>query len=199
MSVDAVASLIDRTETLLASDRVTAPTREALKARLERRYGAPQLLTIAQMRTLRAASARLIPAPDLADAINLAGAFDAALAEGDGDGWRYAAVPQDRALHPLGLDALEAAARRRFGAAFETLGAADQDGLLQAASDGRLDSGLDGLDAARWFEELLCLLVELHYSHPLAQVAIGYDGMADARGVQAVSLAQVAKDAQHVG
>jgi len=52
------------------------------------------------------------------------------------------------------------------------------------------------VDAARWFEELLCALVELHYAHPLVQVSIGYDGMADAHGVQAVSLAGVAHDAQ---
>jgi hypothetical protein len=38
--------------------------------------------------------------------------------------------------------------------------------------------------------------VELHYAHPLVQVSIGYDGMADAHGVQAVGLAEVAQDAR---
>ncbi len=150
------------------------------------------------MRTLRAASARLIPAPDLADAVDLAGAFDAALAEGDGDGWRYAEIQPDRELHRLGLDALEAAAQRRFAASFDTLGPDEQDVVLQACADGQGDDGVEALDTGRWFEEMLCLLVELHFSHPLVQVAMGYDGMADARGVQAVSLAQLAKDAQLV-
>ena len=194
--MDAPADLLARTERLLASDRVTAPTRKVLQARLERRYGAPQLMSEAQMRTLRAASARLVPEPDLADVIDLAAALDAALVEGDGDGWRYAAVQPDRELHPLGLDALEAAAARAFGVGFDRLGPIDQDALLQAAADGKLESGIAGLDAARWFEELLTSLVELHFSHPLVQVRMGYDGMADARGFQAVGLAQVAEEAR---
>jgi hypothetical protein len=188
-----------RTERLLASDKLTAPTREALKTRLDRRYGAPGLFDALQMQTLRAATARLIPAPDIADAVDLAGALDAALAQGDGDGWRYADLQSDRELHPLGLDALDAAARRRFASGFEALNAEAQDELLRAAADGRLDSGVEDLDSARWFEELLVLLVELHFSHPLVQVAMGYDGMADAHGVQAVGLAQVAAEARHAG
>ncbi len=141
-----------------------------------------------QMQTLRAVSARLIPAPDLAEAIDLAGALDAALAQGEGDGWRYAETPPDRQLHAKGLDTLNAAALARFGSPFSDLNPERQDALLSAAS----------VDAARWFEELLCALVELHYAHPLVQVSIGYDGMADAHGVQAVGLAEVAKDA-HLG
>jgi hypothetical protein len=192
-------NLLQQTERLLASDRLSAPTRDALKTRLERRYGAPRLFDAIQMQTLRAAAARLIPAPGVADAVDLAGALDAALAQGDGDGWRYADLPPDRALHSLGLDALDAAARRRFASGFEALNAEAQDELLRAAADGRLDSGVEDLDSARWFEELLVLLVELHFSHPLVQVAMGYDGMADAHGVQAVGLAQVAAEARHAG
>jgi hypothetical protein len=195
--VDPYAELKARTERLLASDKLTGPTRGALKARLERRYGAPRLFDAVQMRTLRAATARLIPAPDIADAVDLAGALDAALADGDGDGWRYLNLQPDRELHPLGLDALDAAARRRFASGFEALNPEAQDELLRAAADGRLDSGVEGLDASRWFEEFLVLLVELHFSHPLVQLAMGYDGMADAHGVQAVSLSAVAAEARH--
>ncbi len=180
--------LVARTERLLASDRLTQPTRAALRARMDQRYGAPQVFDTVQMQTLRAVSARLIPAPDLADAINLAGALDAALAQGEGDGWRYADAPPDRRLHVTGLDALNAAALARFGSPFSDLNPQRQDALLSAAS----------IDAPRWFEELLSALVELHYAHPLVQVSIGYDAMADAQGVQAVSLAGVAKDA-HLG
>jgi hypothetical protein len=185
--------LIARTERLLASDRLTAPTRAALRARMDRRYGAPRLFDEIQMQTLRAVSARLIPAPDLAAAVDLAGALDAALADGDSDGWRYAEAPPDRRLHTMGLDALNAAAHARFGSGFSDLSAQRQDALLSAAASGDLESA--DIDAARWFEELLCALVELHYAHPLVQVSIGYDGMADAHGVQAVGLAEVAQDA----
>jgi hypothetical protein len=161
---------------------------------MDRRYGAPQLFDAIQMQTLRTVSARLIPAPDLADAVDLAGALDAALAEGEGDGWRYAEAPPDRRLHTTGLDALNAAALARFGSGFSHLSPERQDALLSAAASGDLEAA--SIDAARWFEELLCALVELHYAHPLVQVSIGYDGMADAHGVQAVGLAAVARDAR---
>jgi len=189
--------LVAETQSLLASDRLTAPTRAALRARMDRRYGEPLLFDEVQMQTLAAASARLIPAPDLADAVDLAGALDAALAQGEGDGWRYADAPSDSRLHTLGLDALNAAALARFASSFRDLSPERQDALLSSAASGELESA--GIDAALWFEELLCALVELHYAHPLVQVSIGYDGMADAHGVQAVGLAEVAQDAQLAG
>jgi hypothetical protein len=181
-----------RTERLLASDRLTAPTRAALRARMDRRYPGPRVFDDRQMRTLRAASARLIPAPDVAETVDLAGALDAALAQGDGDGWRYADAPPDRQLHALGLDALDAAAVARFAAEFSDLSPDRQDLILADAASGALES--PGLNGGRWFGELLSALVELHYAHPLVQVAIGYDGMADAYGFQAVGLAEVAKE-----
>jgi len=187
-----VVDLRARTERLLASDRLTAPTRAALRARLDRRYDAPRLFDAVQMQTLGAVSARLIPDPDLAAAIDLAGALDAALADGEGDGWRYADAPPDQRMYALGLDALNAAALDRFASPFSDLEPANQDGLLANAAEGGLD--IAGGNGGRWFEELLCALVELYYAHPLVQVAIGYDGMADAHGVQAVSLAEVAKE-----
>jgi hypothetical protein len=188
-----VVDLAARTERLLASDRLTAPTRTALRARLDRRYDAPRLFDPLQMRTLQALSARLIPDPDLGAAVNPAGALDAALADGEGDGWRYAEAPPDRRMYGLGLGALNAAALAAFASPFCELHPDRQDALVEAAASGRLES--PDVNIARWFEELLCALVELYYAHPLVQVAIGYDGMEDARGVQAVNLADVAKDA----
>ena len=76
------------------------------------------------------------------------------------------------------------------GERFAALGSDGQDRLLQAASEGRpCDAGV-ALDI--WFKELLSQLAELYYAHPLVQVAIGYDGMADAHGVQAISPAAIA-------
>jgi hypothetical protein len=194
--VAALDDLVAQTERLLASDRLTRPTRAALRARMDRRYGAPKVFDAVQMQTLRAVSARVIPAPDLADAVDLAGALDAALAEGEGDGWRYADAPSDLRLHAIGLDALNATAVFRFGSSFSDLSPKRQDELLSLAASG--DPATIGVGAAHWFEELLCALVELHYAHPLVQVSIGYDGMADAHGVQSVGLAEVAHEA-HLG
>jgi hypothetical protein len=40
----------------------------------------------------------------------------------------------------------------------------------------------EGVDQARWFEEILATLVDIFYAHPLASEKIGFAGMADARG-----------------
>jgi hypothetical protein len=54
---------------------------------------------------------------------------------------------------------------------------------------GDVEGGVwDTLPAQRFFEELLAEAVECYYSHPLAQEEIGYVGMADAHGWQAISL-----------
>jgi gluconate 2-dehydrogenase gamma chain len=188
-----IADILAETEQLLDSDRVTEPTRRALRARYHRRPRPPRVLDDRQMRVLAAASRRLIPS-ELAQVVDLPGAFDARLADGHGDGWRYAELPDAVTLHRCGLNGLNAAGEARFGRPFEDLGDEDQDALLQAACDGRLAMG-DGFDAARWFEALLAALVELHYAHPAVQVSIGYDGMADAKGFSAVGLAQVAAEA----
>jgi hypothetical protein len=44
------------------------------------------------------------------------------------------------------------------------------------------------MPANRFFEELLVLATETYYAHPLAQEEIGYAGMADAAGWQAIGL-----------
>lgn len=44
------------------------------------------------------------------------------------------------------------------------------------------------MDAALYFEELLALVVDIYYAHPLASEEIGYTGMADAHGWQAIGL-----------
>ncbi len=190
--VTALGDLVARTERLLTSDRLTEATRAVLRARMDQRYGPPQLFDEAQMQTLRAVIARLIPAAELVDVVDPAGALDAALVQDEGDGWRYADAPPDQRLHAIGLDALNATALFRFGSSFSDLSPKRQDDLLSLAAAG--DPATVGVEAGRWFEELLCALVELYYAHPLVQVSIGYDGMADARGVQAVGLAEVAHE-----
>jgi hypothetical protein len=185
-----------RTLALLSSDAVTEPTRRALATRLDRTFGPPRVLSESQMRTLEAVCLRLIPEPELVARTALAAALEARLAEATPRGWRYAEAPADLALHRAGLDALEVLARADQGRSFPELPTADQDGLLQRACAGEL-TGEAPLD--RWFEELLSALTELYYAHPLVQVSIGYDGMADAHGVAAVSPAAIAQEAERLG
>lgn len=160
-----------RTRALIASDRVTAPTRRALLNRMDAAFSEPRALTPPQMRTLRAAAARLVPL----EGLDLAARFDAMLADGPGDGWRYADLPSDREAHATALDRLGAAG-------FADLDAAAQDAMLTAVQAGDPPGAPWPFRADRWFEELLAALVKLAYSHPLAQVSIGYEGFADAHG-----------------
>ena len=192
MSPEDLAALETQTRALLAGDRVTEPTRRVLLERLDAPVPAPRALSAEQMRTLDACCLRLIPEPELVARTALAARFEAHLADGVPRGWRYAEAPEDLALHRSGLDAMAAAARAQDDRGFADLDAEAQDRLLQAASEGRLPADVP---LARWFEELLTALAELYYAHPLVQVSIGYDGMADAHGVQAVSPQAIAREA----
>ena len=192
MSIEDLTALEARTRAMLASDRVTGPTRRVLLERLDTAVPPPRALSPAQVSTLRACCLRLIPEPELVERIDLAARLDARLADAVPRGWRYAEAPDDLRLQRAGLDALDAAAQAHAGAAFADLDAAEQDRLLGLAREG----GLTGeAPLERWFEELLSALTELCYAHPLVQVAIGYDGMADAQGVLAVSPQAIAEEA----
>ncbi len=191
--VEALETLEARTRALLASDRLTEPTRRVLTARLERRPGPPRALSAGQMLTLHAVCLRAIPEPELVTRVQLAEAYDARLADAVPRGWRYAEAPDDLSLQRAGLDALDAAALTRSGRRFAELDAAEQDALMTAACAGELD-GPQAAPLARWFEELMNALAELYYAHPLVQVSIGYDGMADAHGVAAVSPQAIAEE-----
>ena len=157
---------------LLASDRVTAPTRRALLARLDVSFGEPRVLSREQMCILRAVAARLVPL----EGLQLPERFDAMPADGHGDGWRYADLPSDREAHAIALDRLAAGG-------FADLDPDEQDSMLTAVQAGDPPGAPWPFPADRWFEEALAALAKLAYSHPLAQVGIGYDGFADAHGM----------------
>lgn len=167
-----LAALEHEARALIASDRLTAPTRAALAARLNWHAGEPEALTARQLTVLRAVAARLVPLDELMEAVDPAGRLDAALAVGPGDGWRYAAMPADAQAIAAGLDRLDAD------------GLVEMDGERQDAALAEVRTGIDGwpIPSDRWFEEVIAQLVQLAYGHPLVQLAIGYDGMADAGG-----------------
>ena len=195
VGVGECAALEVRTRALLDSDALTPPTRQALQARLNQRFAPSDLLSPAQRRTLEAVSLRLIPEPELVHRTALAAAFEARLAQGLQRGWRYAKAPDDLSLHRAGLDALDASARAQHGRGFADLASDHQDALLKAASDGEAPMAEA---PEHWFEELLTALTEIYYAHPLVQVSIGYDGMADAHGAQAVGFQAVAAEAERL-
>ena len=178
---------------LLTSDLVTSPTREVLRKRLEADTDdAPRFFDAATLMTLRAACSRLIPQLDRAESIDVASCIDKRLAENMCDGWRYDAMPPDAEAYRLGLRGLDESAQAKFNLAFHELGAANQDAVLRAVQAGTAEGRTwQTLPPNRFFEELLVEVAESYYSHPLAQEEIGYVGMADAHGWQAINLNQL--------
>ena len=173
---------------ILDTDLVTAATAKALRARLVAPKGSG-VFNVAQRRTLAAICDRLIPQSGHQKPIDLAAIVENRLAVGIGDGWRYADMPDDVTALGSGLAAIDAIARRGFGAGFIDLDNMARDGLLKSVQHGDVPADLwADLDSKRFFETLLVAVTEADYAHPLAQEEIGYLGMADARGWSAVGL-----------
>lgn len=175
---------------LIESDHVTPATRAALRTRLMTPpMEEPRFFDKRAFETLCAVCDRLIPQPGRPRPIDLAGTLDTRLADGEGDGWRYAHMPPDADMHRLGLDGIEQAAAGMFDRAFTRLPEAGQDDVLRAVQRGAAAGAVWGaMDARRYFEELLAEVADIYYSHPLASEEIGYAGMADAHGWQHIGL-----------
>lgn len=148
----------------------------------------PAFLTAAEMTTLRAICARLLPQPDrpAAEQIDVAAIIDQRLAAGDSDGWRYDALPADADAYRAGLAWLDAAAQAAGTTSFAEASANQQDSILHTAGLAAVAQG--GFEISRWFEELLAEAAEAYYAHPVAQEEIGYVGMADVPGWTRIGL-----------
>ena len=178
---------------LLATALLTPPTRTALEARLAPTDDTePRFFSAGELQTLRAACARLIPQADRATPVDLAMALDQRLAAGQGDGWRYDALPPDGAAYRHGLAGLDETAHAAQGRDFAALTPTQQDAALALVQAGTPPGATwQTLPAARFFEEILAELAEVYYSDPLSQEEIGYVGMADAAGWHAIGLNQL--------
>jgi hypothetical protein len=175
---------------LIESDLVTLPTRRALGERLRRRSAVmPRFFVRDAFAAIGAACDRLIPQRERERPIDLAGELDARLADGAGDGWRYAQMPSDPRMHSMGAAGLDQTALAMFGAGLASLPGAERDAVLRAVQSGEAPGEVWAqMDAACYFEELLALLVDIYYAQPLALEEIGYVGMADGHGWQAIGL-----------
>ena len=175
---------------LIESDLVTPATRRALRARLAVPVVmVPLFFSAAAFATLCAVCDRLIPQPERPRPIDLCGSVDTRMADGTGDGWRYAHMPRDAQAQADGMVGIEQTALAMFAAAFTTLDDAEQDDVLRAVQCGAAPGPVWlAMDGKRYFEELLALVTDIYYAHPLASEEIGYAGMADAHGWQALGL-----------
>lgn len=171
-------------QALMNTDLVTAPTRKALQARLDRKpVTEPKFFGHEIFLTLQAVCARLIPQTQPDRMIDLAGCLDGILAEGKGNGWRYDAMPADKKAYTIGLYGINKTAVSMFGSCFYMLTAEEQDAVLTSIQSGEARSFTWRIIPAKlFFEELLAAIVELYFSHPFAKEDIGEVTMADANG-----------------
>ncbi|AJD68713.1 putative hydrolases or acyltransferases (alpha/beta hydrolase superfamily) [Xanthomonas citri pv. citri] len=161
---------------LLNSERVAPRMRKTL---LARHAGPPAsgkgVLNPRQMNVLAAVAARVLDGAG--DAAQIARRIDLQLAEGAGDGWRYADLPDDRLAIALGLDALDSLA-----GGFAERSAEEQDRWLQeiayAVMGNTSAHDLDAGQLAHWFEDVRADVVRTWTSLPATMAALGYDGFA---------------------
>ncbi len=161
-------------ERLIASDRVSARTRATLAERAiadDPDYQ-PKIVSAKQLETLRALVDRVIPQ----HGIDLAARIDTQLAGGEGDGWRFAALPVDADAYRAGLDTLDTLANR----AFAKLAGEDRDALLHTieAADWSAKTPLTPEQMTLWFEDVRADAVRLWLAHPATMARVGYDGFA---------------------
>ncbi|WP_018618586.1 gluconate 2-dehydrogenase subunit 3 family protein [Spirosoma luteum] len=177
---------------LLLTNQVTEVTRQALTERLETSYRKPDFFSETAFGLLKAICRRLVPQDENQPHIDIAGGIDERLVQNKSDGWRYDTMPADGEAYKLGLAGVEETASLLFEASFQSLSEEQQDEVLQQIQqEDAPGETWKKLPANRFFEELLAEATTNYYSHPLAQEAIGYVGMADVPGWQRIGLNQL--------
>lgn len=165
---------------VIASPRVSAATRGALAVRAlaDDPDAEPRVLSAAQLDTLRAVAAVVVPQSG-DRTVDVALRVDAQLAEGAGDGWRPDGLPTDPEAYRAALDELGGAVSR---------GGADGDdaadvlaATLAAIEDGSYQPAgpLTVAQLSAWAEDAAVDLAKQWLAHPATMAAIDYDGYAN--------------------
>ncbi|WP_020098680.1 alpha/beta fold hydrolase [Microbacterium sp. 11MF] len=156
---------------VIASSRVDVAVRRTLaqRALVDDRERAPRTLNRAQVETLRALAALLVPQGE-GGTIDLAVRIDDMLAEGGTDGWRPVGSPADPVAYGLGLDAI--------AAVWPSEVTEQRSLIVRLITDGIDAAGL-GTDGIRsWFEDARNDLLRMWLAHPASLARIGFDGFA---------------------
>jgi len=160
-----------------------AKTRQVIESRLSVPRE-PRFFNRTEWATLQALCARILPQPDNRPAIPLAAYVDQRLLEGRGDGYRFAAMPNERDAWRRGLAAFNAEAQAGFGKLFHELAIADQDALIGQLQKGELSDPAWGDMPQKTFfsHRLIPDITHAYYAHPTAWNEIGFGGPASPRG-----------------
>lgn len=142
------------------------------------------VLSEAQLVTLRALADRIVPQPEGRAPVNTVAILLGKIAGEEGDGYRHHELPPLHEAWSRGLDALEAEAQARYGAAFACLDGDDADALLRCVDRGETVGDAWGAMKPDVFFHWRVLpdVVSAFYAHPSAWSAIGFGGPASPRG-----------------
>lgn len=135
--------------------------------------------------TVRALCDRLL-AQDDEPRVPVAEAIDDRLLRGEGDGYRYADMPEDPDAWKRSLAGLDDDAQRRFGRRFSELDGMSQRMVIEEVR--RHDGEWHGMPAKRLFGLWMRYASTAFYSHPWAWNEIGFPGPAYPRGYKAITL-----------
>lgn len=166
------------------SPRWDAVTRRVVLARLEEpgelRFFTPEEAAVAGPLLDR------LLAQDGPPKVPVVGPIDARLARAEGDGYRYAEMPEDQEAWRRSLRALDEDARAQYGTGFDRL---TKDRQLRLIEDVRTaEEPWHGLPAARVFSLWVRYACETFYAHPWAWNEIGFGGPAYPRGYKNLGL-----------
>jgi pimeloyl-ACP methyl ester carboxylesterase len=191
--------LVDRIDTFLASIAVVPELSAGIKELLDSSLTSPRtrlllrsrlsvppepkhpVLDAAGLRSLRALIARVVPG---AAAATVASRIHASLAEGVGDGWRFAELPPDAQAWQEGLRSLDAAADQAYQLAFAELSGEHQDALLRGLGAGERT-------AKDWFVDARGEIVRMYMSDPRTLARIDFRGFADEHGFSKIRLGEL--------
>jgi hypothetical protein len=109
--------------------------------------------------------------------------IDEALYKGEGIGYRYENMPEDREAYRLGLQAIDETSRQLFGLAFVDLRRADRNEVMRQVAEGSPPGETwKRLPAIIFFQRLMSDVITNYYAHPAAWAEIGFSGPSSPRG-----------------
>ncbi len=96
-------------------------------------------------------------------------------------GYRYETMPPNREAYKLGLEAIEAEAKHRFGGEFLVLPFKQQDQVLAAIHDGKPEAAEEiwkRMSVHRFWQHIMNDAIESYYAHPWSWDEVGFGGPA---------------------
>jgi hypothetical protein len=148
--------------------RTSAATRRVLEERASpvahTRYLVPELYAVLQQ-----VVDTILPQGVLGTQVDIAVAMDKRLADGKGDGWRFADLPANGEAYRVGLGAI--------APVFAGLSVAEREAYLRSVANGDEDAA--GFPLSKWLLMVRTDAVRVWMSHPAVMQKMEYYGFAD--------------------